>query len=95
LFLLAFFVILLVQYVSKNCVIIGNIFFEYLLFFAEQEWKALSRHEQAEKEMFLRNEEHVGSGFMRQVGLVSNNSADFLDTEIICPCTMRQARYKK
>ena len=33
----------------------------------EEEWNALSRREQAEKDMFLRNEEHVGSGFMRQV----------------------------
>lgn len=38
---------------------------------AEEEWNALSRREQAEKDMFLRNEEHVGSGFMRQVSMLS------------------------
>ncbi|XP_070185437.1 uncharacterized protein [Littorina saxatilis] len=32
----------------------------------EAEWKKLSKKEQAEKDRFFRNEEHVGSGFMRQ-----------------------------
>ncbi|XP_076441977.1 uncharacterized protein LOC143280995 isoform X2 [Babylonia areolata] len=32
----------------------------------EAEWNALSRRQQAEKDMFLRSEENVGSGFMRQ-----------------------------
>ncbi|KAL8576659.1 hypothetical protein ACOMHN_025134 [Nucella lapillus] len=56
----------------------------------EAEWNALSRRQQAEKDMFLRSEEKVGSGFMRQ----AKKTLKFLNllsqSENVARCFTRQ-----